>query len=126
VNAPIAVRLIVTLLLLAAIVTMSVVPGRTQPGDSVFVWLVSVTPSPLQKMMHFVTYAVLAMLWLWTLEIINSMSLRVALALVITVTLGLYLEWYQTSVPGRYGTLADAILNAFGAIAGLLVATLLL
>jgi hypothetical protein len=125
-NAPIAVRLIVTSLLLAAIVTISVVPGRPQPGDSVFVWLVSVTPTPLQKLMHFITYAVLAMLLMWSFERINSTSLSIVLALAFTVTLGSILEWYQTSVPGRFGTLADAVLNAIGATVGVLVTTLLL
>ncbi len=125
-NAPIAVRLIITLLLLAAIVTISVVPGRPQPGDSVFVWLVAVTPTPLQKLMHFITYAMLAMLLMWSLERINSMSHRIVLALAVTVTLGSFLEWYQTSVPGRFGTLADAVLNAIGATVGVVVAALLL
>jgi hypothetical protein len=125
-NAPIAVRLIITLLLLAAIVTISVVPGRSQPGDSVFVWLVSVTPTSLQKLMHFITYAVLAMLLMWSFERINSTSHRIVLALAVTVTLGSFLEWYQTSVPGRFGTLADAVLNAIGATVGVVVATLLL
>jgi VanZ family protein len=125
-NAPIAVRLIITLLLLAAIVTISVVPGRPQPGDSVFVWLVSVTPTSLQKLMHFITYAVLAMLLMWSFERINSTSHRIVLALAVTVTLGSFLEWYQTSVPGRFGTLADAVLNAIGATVGVVVATLLL
>jgi VanZ family protein len=125
-NAPIAVRLIITLLLLAAIVTISVVPGRPQPGDSVFVWLVSVTPTSLQKLMHFITYAVLAMLLMWSFERINSTSHRIVLVLAVTVTLGSFLEWYQTSVPGRFGTLADAVLNAIGATVGVVVATLLL
>jgi len=62
------------------------------------------------------------MLCVWAFERINSMSLRIILALAATVMLGFFLEWYQTSVPGRYGTLADAILNAFGAVVGVLVA----
>ena len=98
-NVPIAVRLLVTLLLVAAIVTMSVVPGTPQPGDSVFAWLVSATPTPLQKLMHLISYATLAMLLIWTFERIDSMSLRVVLALLVGVSLGSFLEWYQTSVP---------------------------
>ena len=125
-NVPVAVRLILTLLLVAFIVTVSVVPGRSQPGDSAFVWLVSVTPEPLQKLLHIVAYAVLAWLWMWTLEAINSNSLRVAAAFFVTVAMGMILEWYQTSVPGRYGTLADVILNALGSIAGVIAALFLL
>jgi len=125
-NIPVAVRLIVTLVLVVGIVTLSVVPGRSQPGDSAFVWLVSVTPMPLQKVLHVIAYATLAVLLMWTLETIDSMPRRVALAFVVTVSLGAVLEWYQTSVPGRFGTFADAILNMIGSIAGLIVAVFLL
>ncbi len=125
-NVPLAGRLIVTLLLMVAIVTLSVVPGRPEPGDSTFVWLVSITPAPLQKLLHIVAYAALALLWMRTLETINSIRHRVALAFAITVALGAVLEWYQTSLPGRYGTLTDVILNVVGSIAGLIAAFFLL
>ena len=125
-NLPIAARLLVTLLLVAAIVTLSIVPGRHQPGDSAFVWLVSVTPTLLQKFLHIVAYATLALLWMWTLERISSVPLRFALVLSITVTMGIALEWYQTSVPGRFGTLTDVLLNALGSIAGVIAAVFLL
>ena len=123
---PVAVRLIATLVLMALVVALSVVPGRAQPGDSAFVWLVSVTPAPLQKLMHGVAYATLTLLWMWTLEKIDAMSLRMALAFTVSVGTGAVLEWYQTSVPGRYGTLVDVILNALGSVAGVIAAIFLL
>jgi VanZ like protein len=126
VNVPITVRLLVTIVLIAVIVALSVVPGRALPGDSAFVWLVSVTPAPLQKLMHVVAYATLALLWMWTLEKIGSLPLRIALAFTISVGIGAALEWYQLSVPGRFGTLTDALLNAAGATAGLIAAVFLL
>jgi VanZ family protein len=113
-------------MLIAVIVALSVVPGRAHPGDSAFVWLVSMTPAPLQKLMHGVTYATLTLLWMWTLEKINSVPLRMALAFTLSVGIGAVLEWYQTSVPGRFGTLMDAILNAVGSIVGLIAALFLL
>ena len=125
-NVPVAGRLIVTLVLMVAIVTLSVVPGRPERGDSTFVWLLSTTPAPLQKLLHIVAYAVLALLWMWTLETINSIRLRVALAFAVTTAMGAVLEWYQTSLPGRYGTLTDVILNVVGSIAGLIAAFFLL
>ena len=125
-NLPIAARLVVTLVLVAAIVALSIVPGRHQPGDSAFVWLVSVTPTLLQKLLHVVAYATLALLWMWTLEKISSVPLRFALVFTITVAMGVVLEWYQTSVPGRFGTLTDALLNALGSIIGVIAAVLLL
>lgn len=108
------------------IVTVSVAPGHARPGDSVFVWLVAATPAPLQKLLHVVAYAVLASLWMWTLDKISSNPIRIATALAITVLTGAVLEWYQTSVPGRFGTLTDVVFNAGGAILGVIVASLLL
>ena len=125
-NLPISARLLVTLLLVAAIVTLSIVPGRHQPGDSAFVWLVSVTPTLLQKFLHVVAYATLTLLLVWSLEKLNSVPLRFASAFAVTVAMGVVLEWYQTSVPGRFGTLTDVLLNAAGSIVGVIAAVLLL
>ena len=101
-------------------------PGRAKAGGSVFVWLVEATPAPLQKLMHAVAYATLALLLMWTFEIIDSIPVRIALTFTITVGIGAALEWHQTSVPGRFGTLTDAMLNAVGAIIGLIAAVFLL
>ena len=125
-NLPVAVRLIATLMLIAVIVTLSVVPGRVQSGDSAFVRLVAMTPAPLQKLMHTIAYAGLALLWMWTLESVESRIVRIALTLIATIGLGAVLEWHQTRVPGRFGTLFDVALNALGALLGLAMALLLL
>jgi VanZ family protein len=45
-------------------------------------------------------------------------------AFIITVGFGAVVEWCQTRVPGRIGSLADVLLNAAGAALGLLVATI--
>ena len=63
---------------------------------------------------------------MWSLEAVESRTARIALTFVLTVGLGAILEWYQTLVPGRFGTIVDALLNAIGAIAGLLLASFLL
>ena len=123
---PVTVRLIATLMLIAVIVALSVVPGRAQPGDSVFAWLVSMTPVPLQKLMHGVAYATLTLLWMWTLEKIVSVPTQIALGFTVPVTIGAALEWYQMSVPGRFGTLKDIMINALGSIVGLTAALFLL
>ena len=87
---------------------------------------VSMTPAPLQKLMHGVAYATLTLLWMWTLEKIYSMPLRIALAFTVSVGIGAVLEWYQTSVPGRFGKLTDVMINTVGSIVGLTVAFFLL
>ncbi|MDH3416702.1 MAG: VanZ family protein [Gammaproteobacteria bacterium] len=123
---PAVYRWLITILFVGLVVILSVTPGRAQPGDSIFVWLVVNTPTPLQKFMHVAIYAALALLLMWSLEAIESLIARIGLTFVLTVSLGAVLEWYQTLVPGRFGTIIDALLNAIGVVVGLLLASFLL
>jgi len=123
---PPSIKWATTLTFVVIVVILSITPGKSHVGDSFFVWLVANTPTPLQKLMHFVIYAALVWLWAWTLEAIESRNLRLLLAFVIAISLGSALEWYQTKVPGRFGTIVDALLNILGAIVGLVVAFLIL
>jgi glycopeptide antibiotics resistance protein len=117
-------RLLITLGLVVLIIVLSVTPGRNEPGDTGFVWLIAVTPKLLQKIMHFAVYASLALLWSWSLDSVDPKWLRIAAAFVLAVGLGIALEWAQTMVPGRFGTLTDVLLNSAGALAGALAASL--
>jgi hypothetical protein len=123
---PTVYRWLITLLFVGIVVVLSVTPGRFQTGDSIFVWWVANTPTPLQKLMHVAVYAALAMLFMWSLESIGSQITRVVLTLVLSLGLGITLEWFQTMVPGRFGTLVDVLLNVTGIIVGLVAAALLL
>lgn len=108
------------------IVALSIAPAQARSGDSVFMWLAFSTPEPLQKILHIAAYAVLALLWMWTFDGLSSATLRVIVALGLTVATGTALEYYQLSVPGRYGTLLDVFLNVVGAVVGLLIAFFML
>ena len=119
---PPAYRWLITLAFVAILIVLSVTPGKSQAGDSMFIWLIANTPTLLQKLMHVFCYALLTGLWVWTLEAIESRVLRLALSLLLAVSLGGILEWYQTKVPGRFGSIVDVLLNAGGAVAGLLLA----
>lgn len=119
-------RWLIAIAFIALVTILSVTPGRGQADDSVFVWLVINTPPLLQKLMHLAVYAVLAFLLTWALEDAGSRNLRLVLAFAFAVSLGASLEWYQTRVPGRFGTLLDALLNAGGAFFGLLAAMAIL
>ena len=125
-SVPVAYRWIVTLLFVAFIIGLSVTPGIERPDDNIFSLLFSHASAPAQKVLHVVTYALLASLWMWTLAGIPSLRLRVALTIAITLTLGVALEWYQTTVPGRYGSLIDVLLNTTGIVIGIIAALLLL
>ncbi len=125
-SAPPALRWSLTLAFAGLIILLSIAPGVERPGDSIFGWLVLNTATPLQKTLHVIVYAVLALLWMWTLEAIESRWVRSVLTLVACTGMGAILEWHQTRVPGRYGTLADVILNTVGVAIGLLIALLVL
>jgi VanZ family protein len=118
-----AARLLITFIFLGALFVLSTIPAREQSGDSTFVWLIARTPSLIQKSLHVALYAVLTGLWVWTLETLPmKLSQRLSMAFVFSVAFGAAMEWYQTRIPGRFGTLFDVLLNALGAVAGLLVA----
>ena len=122
----VAYRWAITIGFMALIVGLSITPGIERPHDSLFSWLYQNTSSPVQKVMHVAIYATLAALWMWTLAGIGHLRIRLALSLVLTLGLGIALEWFQTMIPGRYGTIIDVILNAIGTIVGLLIAALML
>ena len=105
---------------------LSITPGREQPGDSAFEWIVAVTPTIVQKILHVAIYGLMALLWAWTLEGIEQTWLKLGLAFLLSAGLGIFLEWYQTMVPGRFGTITDIVLNALGTLAGLAAALLIL
>ena len=105
--------------LCAFIVVVSLTPDTSAPGDTVFVWLVQKTPSMVQNAMHVVLYGSLTVLCAWAL----SRRRAVAISAIFAVLLGAGLEWLQLFVPGRYGTLFDVALNAFGALLGAALAS---
>ncbi len=118
-------RLIVTLGSMVVIFGLSSIPGDPRPEDSAFVWLVAKTPSFIQKIGHLVSYGGLSWLWFWTLEgVLIRPHYRIVAAFLIAAGFGAFNEWYQTHVPGRFGSVVDVILNSVGAALGLLIALL--
>lgn len=80
----------------------------------------------MQKALHVCFYCVLVLLLVWTFEGIESRANRFLISFVIAVAFGAVMEWCQTKVPGRFGTVHDVALNAAGAALGLLAAAFLL
>lgn len=119
-------RIVLTLCFIALLMLVSLIPGRPKAGDSAFIWLVANTPTLMQKVLHGCLYGVLALLLVWTLEGIQLRPYRFLIALIIAVAFGAVMEWCQTRVPGRFGTVNDVVLNAAGAALGLLVASFIL
>jgi VanZ family protein len=119
-------RIALTLCLMALLVLASLIPGHARPGDLAFTWLYTKTPTLLQKILHFCLYGVLALLLCWTFEGIQSRTYRFLLSYLTAVAFGAMMEWCQTRVPGRFGTVHDVAINAAGAALGLLAAAFLL
>ena len=119
-------RIVLTLCFMALLMLVSLIPGHPKHGDSAFIWLVANTPTLLQKILHVCLYGVLTLLLVWALYGIQSKTYRFLIAMIIAVVFGAVMEWCQTKVPGRFGTVYDVALNAAGAAIGLLAAIFLL
>ena len=108
------------LLYMAGIFCLSSIPDYGSANSSLnpLAWI---TPN-VQNFLHLPVYAGLASLWFWALRHwMTESGYRIVLTLIITVGFGLFDEWHQTFVPGRYGSLTDAGFNVIGAVMGLLV-----
>lgn len=125
-SVPAGYRWALTLAFIAFVIGLSITPGIERPDDNLFSWLYANTAPLTQKILHVITYAVLGALWMWTLAGIASTPARIALSLALALGIGIALEWYQTTVPGRYGSIADILLNSLGVALGIVVALFLL
>ncbi len=114
-------RWLITLAFAALIVFLSVTPRRVNGGPPTVGRIIDHTPALLHKFMHVVCYAVLAMLAVWTLEPLASQTNRIMITLLATIGFGAFLEWQQTRVPGRFGTIFDVLLNTLGALVGIVL-----
>lgn len=121
-----AARVVVTLCFMALLVAASVTPAGSGAGGSFAVRLVARTPNFLQKVLHVTLYGVLTLLLVWNLAAIPSHVVRLLIAVAVATGFGAAMEWYQTRVPGRFGTVFDVGLDATGALLGAGAAFLLL
>ena len=107
------------LVLMAFISLTSSIPATEQPTDLLVPTLLAWVPPSLQNTLHVPVYALLAMLIgralrLWTLPV----TIAGILALAAATTFGILDEWHQLSVPGRFATATDVLLNTAGAAIG--------
>ena len=119
-------RIALTVCLMALVALLSLMPGNSASTGQGVGKLFARTPALFQKIMHVCLYALLALLLVWTLDPIQILTYRYLISFIISVGFGALMEWCQTTVPGRFGTVADVGLNAAGAVLGLLAAVMLL
>jgi hypothetical protein len=113
--------ILIPLSYMAGIHWLSSVPGEVPPESPLLVELLFVwTPPAVQNLLHIPLYGGLALAWRWSLGGWMRRASHLTLtAFVLTVGYGVIDEWYQLSVPGRYGSMTDVLLNTVGAIAAL-------
>ena len=112
--------LLYPLALMALIFLTSSIPATEQHPDLLVPTLLAWVPPTLQNALHVPVYALLAMLIgralrIWTLP----PTAAKILVLTSATAFGIFDEWHQLSVPGRYATATDAALNAAGAALGI-------
>ncbi len=77
---------------------------------------------PLRKTAHFSEYALLAILWLISLNTTKDSAKKrwLTVFLICAAYAGID-EWHQRFVPGRNGNLVDVCIDSAGAMAGILL-----
>jgi hypothetical protein len=105
------------LVYMAGLFGLSSIPGEPTPQDPGVYTVVGWIPPQIQNLLHIPLFGGLAWLWSWSLQTWMKRGwLRYAAAFVLTAASGVFDELYQTTVPGRYGSLTDMGLNALGAV----------
>jgi len=112
------------LLIMGVLYWLSSMPGAPLPGDpklyALFYWI---SPS-VQNALHVPAYVVLASAWCWALRAWLRVPVARAIgAFAIASAYGVFDEWHQSFVPGRYASLTDVALDAAGAVLGIWLAS---
>lgn len=115
-----ALRKVVTVLYVAALAVLSLLPPA-EPGDKSG-WDAALSPE-MQNALHVPAYTVLFLLVIaWVTAHRWSMILLAATSGA-CVAYGLILEWLQAvAIPGRIGSLGDTLLNVAGVVVGVIAA----
>jgi len=112
-------RLLLPLAYTAAIFALSSIPDTETPANALESALRWASPE-LQNLLHIPLFGGLAWCWDWGLRgWIRADRRRSAVALALTLAWSVLDELHQTTVPGRFGSLTDVLLNATGAVLAL-------
>ena len=111
------------LLMMGAFYWLSSLPGTPMPDDPALYGLFYWVPPSAQNALHVPAYAALAWSWCWALGAWLPVPVARAIAACsIASAYGVFDEWHQSFVPGRYASLTDVILNVAGAVLGIWLA----
>ena len=113
----------VPLLIMGILYWLSSIPGVRLPASpevyALFYWI---SPT-LQNVLHVPAYAALGWTMCWALRAwLNRASAIVLIAAGISTIYGIFDEWHQSFVPGRYASLTDLTLDVAGVALGIVFA----
>ena len=108
-------RLLLPIAYMTGIFALSSVPGNETEtaAGALLEWI---TPK-WQNLLHIPAYAALTLCWIWALSPLTLTRIGLlVIAALLTLVWAVLDEAHQASVPGRYGSLTDLLLNLTGAI----------
>lgn len=109
---------------MAVLYGLSSLPGVPLPDQPEKYGLLRWVPPEVQNALHVPAYAVLSWAWNWALAAwLQAPAGRATVACAIASTYGVFDEWHQSFVPGRYASLTDVVLNVLGAALGIWLAS---
>jgi hypothetical protein len=82
-------------------------------------WFLAIMPMVFQNLLHIPAYGLLAFFWRWSLDRYMAARAAIYVAFILTVGFGVYQEWHQSLILGRYASLLDVLFDAIGAGIGL-------
>jgi len=102
---------------------VSVMPSDPHAEQGIWAWDKRITPQT-QNTLHVPAYAVLAALGVWARWRNGGIAGWAAVSFGLASAYGALLECAQAIIPGRCGSLSDALLNVLGAALGTALAVI--
>lgn len=116
-------HIVLPLVIMAMLFWLSSVPGKVLPEDPAYYAVFQLVSPTLQNALHVPVYAVLAWAWHWALGAwMRKPATRALCAFMIASGYGVFDEWHQSFVPGRFASLTDVALDVAGAALGVWLA----
>ena len=108
---------------MAVLYWLSSLPGTPLPDDPAVYALFYWVPPSVQNTLHIPAYAILWWAWRWALDAWLRLPIaRATGACAIASAYGVFDEWHQSFVPGRYASLTDVMLDVAGVALGIALA----
>jgi hypothetical protein len=101
---------------MSGIYWLSSIPGEADPQNPLLSGIMLWSPPAVQNLAHIPVFGLLALLWYRSLNawIVKGRRLSGS-ALLLASGFGIFDEWHQLHVPGRYASFTDISLNVLSA-----------